>query len=50
MIYACEKNYFDIVKLFISFGFELNNISINKKSPLYAASENGHIELATYLI
>lgn len=31
-------------------GFETNNTAVNKKSPLYVACEQGHIELATYLI
>lgn len=50
MIYACANNSIEIVKLLISYGFDLNNNHINKKSPLYVACEYGHIELATYLI
>jgi hypothetical protein len=39
MIYACERNHFDIVKMLVSLGFETNNTAINKKSPLYVACE-----------
>lgn len=50
MLYACEKNHMNIVKALIGIGFEINNTCVNKKSPLYVACENGHVELATYLI
>jgi ankyrin repeat protein len=50
MLYLCERNNIELVKFLVNMGFDLNNILIQKKSPLFVACEYNYIELATYLI
>jgi hypothetical protein len=48
MINACTTNNIEIVRYLVSScgGFNLNQTVVQKKSPLYAACEGGHVELA----
>jgi ankyrin repeat protein len=50
MLIACQNNHLDIVKFMVNQGFQLNQNTVWKKSPLYIACEYGNIELASYLI
>lgn len=51
MLYACSNNNAEVVKWLVGFGgFDLNQTQVNKRSPLYAACEGGHVDLAIWLV
>ena len=47
---AAEKGYFDIVKLLVEAGVNINKLSNKGIGPLYKAIENNNTDIAKYLV
>lgn len=47
---ACSSNRFEVVKLLVEYGADVNITEKNGRTPLYTASKHGHAEIMEYLL
>ena len=47
---SCQLGLYDITKLLLRFKSDVNALDSNKKTPLYYALFNGHIEIVKVII
>ena len=50
LVLAARKGYFDIAKLLIDAGADVQYHAMGDETPLMAAAANGHLDIVTYLV